>query len=322
MIKLNLPNRNFVVRSLISTLLFSSIYLSLAGCDNRATGTKLADAGIGGSEKIAQYYENLAEDAVDIMELEAFRDGISGGGIFQEADKSRLEKTIEAMRGRAKMARQLEQTYRSLRELSDYDAGGAVKESASALADAIKGLPGLPGSSVIPSAIIGEVGRDIAAWKQSRDIRRGAELLLLTHVKIKELMDKELDAYKSISEERFNKAGTTIETLISKEMVASLPLIKKVPESLGLKLVDEGKPVKDLITQKGLIEVAKVRFYRQYLASASLGDTTLTVLMDLIEAHRSFEKERGRGIGRALASIARAQVYIDQIQQLRNRPTE
>lgn len=313
-----------ILKPFTSALLLTVLLISTltTGCNNREEGKKLADAGITASERIAEYYDSLTQDLVDTMELESFRDGISGGGIFSDTAKKKLEDQITAIQARARLARGLGKTYSSLKDLTEYNAGAEVKESATNLADAIKGLPIIPGSAVIPSAIIGEISSDIADWKQSKDIRRGAELLLLTLVKIKELMEKETSAYKSISEERYNKASATIERLIQKEMVTSLPLLRKVPESLSLRLIDDGKPVKDQITQKGLIEVAKIRFYRQSLASANAADSEVSTLDSLIESHRNFGKERGSGISRVLAAIERAQTYLDEIQKLRQPPAE
>lgn len=302
-------------------LVLTFLLLMTTSCDKREEGKKLAETGISTSEKLAEYYDSLAQDAVDIMEFESYlavvRDTPISGGARDD-----MEKTIIALRARARMARRLGATYGSLKDLTSYDAGGAVKESATNLADAIKGLPGLPGSAVIPSEIIGMVAEDITRWKQSKDIKRGVTLLLLTLDKTKELMTKELGAYESIAEERRNKAGNLIELLIQDEKVTSLSLLQKVPNALNLKLIDADKPVKEPNRKLALIAVAKMQFYRQSIASVSAGSASISTLESLIDSHRNFGKERGSGISRIAAGIERIQVYLDEIKKLREAAQE
>lgn len=316
-------------RKMIATLLIFVISLSFltVACDNREEGKKLADAGITSGEKIAEFYDSLAQDAVDTIEFESYL-SIENGTPINESARNNFEETIIAIRKRGQMARRLASSYRSLKDLASYDAGGAVKESATNLADSLKGLPILPGSSVIPSNIIGMLAEDIMDWKHSGDIRKGSKLLLLTLVKIKELMEKEKEAYESISEERGNKAGRIIESLIKRERVTSLPLLQKVPKSLNLQLIKADEPIKckndnseeDKLCQNfkdSLAEIAKVQFYRLSIASSGAASSALITLDGLIESHNSFGKEKGRGISQALAGIERLQAYLDEIKKLR-----
>lgn len=308
-------------------LLIVSVSALIVGCDNREEGKRLAESGIASGEKIAEFYDSLAQDAVDTIEFESYL-SIETGTPINEKAKADFEETIIAIRKRGQMMQRLASSYRTFKDLASYDAGGAVKESATNLAESIKGLPGLPGSNVIPSNIIGMVAEDITNWKQSGDIKKGAKLLVLTLVKIRELMEKEKEAYESISQERGNKAGRIIESLITNERVTSLPLLQKVPKSLSLQLIKSDEPVKckndnseaDKPCQNfksALAEVAKSQFYRLSIASSGAAGSALTLLDALIESHNSFGKEKGRGISQVLAGIERVQAYLDEIKKIR-----
>jgi len=58
-------NQRFISFFLITVLLWCGI----TSCDNREEGKKLAEAGISASEKLAEYYDSLTEDAVDTAEF-------------------------------------------------------------------------------------------------------------------------------------------------------------------------------------------------------------------------------------------------------------
>jgi hypothetical protein len=135
-------------------------------------------------------------------------------------------------------------------------------------------------------------------------------------------MTKELPVYKSIPEERNNKVESVLKLMIQQKMVNAMPLIRKVPESLGLSLTGNPPATTAERVEQGLIEIVKVRFTRMSFASAAAGDSIVSLLDGLIDSHLGFGKERGSGISNLLAAIERAQVYVNEIQKLREQIEE
>lgn len=311
---LNFPQ--FVKRTLITPLLLLLVLSSFTGCNNTAEGVKLAEAGIATADTLAKYYDSLAEDLVDIWEWEAFNSAVRGTS-FSDVEQQSIQDQIDALNHRASLARRLGSTYAALKELGSYNASEDVKKSADSLAKAIMGLPPLSGSSVDPSGIFGNIASDIVAWKQSRDMKKGGELILRTLTKLTELFDRESDAYKSIAEERGNKIENIIDFSVRHKIVLALPLLQKVPDSLGLKLAGADKPVENEETILGLVAIARVRARRMALMSAGAADNVRQALEQLVRNHKNFRDNYGLSLASVLAGIEKAQSYLDEINKLR-----
>jgi hypothetical protein len=254
MTQIKMKSKTMFKRSFALFLLWAVVISSLIGCDNREEALELAKAGKEASDTMAKYYETLIQDTYDIWDLEAFRvysdveEGTTLSSKQQEEFRKSTDKlrdTTEELNKRLKLAQQLASTYNALQELASYNASGEVKKSVEGLADSINGLGLIPGAEVVPSSIFGMAAEDLTKWKQSKDIRKGSALIVQTIEKLQELFRKEAEAYRSIPEEKSNKIASALEYLITKEKATSLPLVQKVPESLGLKLVEADKPVKD-----------------------------------------------------------------------------
>ncbi len=290
--------------------------LSLNGCGDQKAGEELAKAGIAAGNTLANYYDSLVQDTVDIWEMEAFLDSIRGVS-FDENQQKPLQDQIEALQHRARLARRLVSTYNALKELSSYDASVEVKGAAEKLAQEVQGIPSLPNSSVNPSSIIGSLAGDIAAWQQSKDIKKGSKLILDTLKKLKELYDRETKAYKSIALERGNKVSNVVEHLLTKKLVIGLPLLQKASESLGLPWAADKKPIEDEQTIKALVEVARVRTQRMAFLSSDAADNVAESISLLIYNHQEFQNKKGLTLSEMLAAIQKAQSYIDEISKLR-----
>jgi hypothetical protein len=303
----------------------------LTGCDNRAEGEALAKTGAAAADTLAKYYDSLIQDTIDTWEFEAFNVSIrnsmgaaaAGGAApqhpitFDPALQSKLQEQLDALNARAKLARRLLATYNALKDLSTSDASGAVKSSAEALATEIAGLKVFPAGGVNPSTLFGMAASDIAAWKQSRDIRKGSKILLAIVEGMTKLFDAEKDAYKSITEERGNKALVVAQYLIENKMVLALPLLQKVPDSLGIKLAGADRPVDNAATIAGLVEMISVRMLRMATLSAGAADSMRAGLADLATAHQELQAKRGLSLDGVLAAVARTQDYVDEINKLR-----
>jgi hypothetical protein len=253
---------------------------------------------------------------VDIWEWEAFDSAIRGTS-FSDGEQQLLQDQIDALNRRAGLARRLSSTYSALKDLGSYNASEDVKKSADGLGKAIMGLPPLQGSGVDPTGIFGSIAADLVSWKQSRDMRKGGELILRTLERLTDLFNRESDAYKSIAEERGNKIENVIDFLIRRKIVLALPLLQKVPDALGLKLTGADKPVDNEETVLGLVAIARVRARRVALMSAGAADGVQQALQQLVRNHKNFRDNYGLSLATVLSGIEKAQSYLDEISKLR-----
>ncbi|HEY5523226.1 MAG TPA: hypothetical protein VIK21_08550 [Desulfuromonadaceae bacterium] len=303
------------IRFVFFACLFLALF-SLNGCEDQKTGNELSTAGIAAGTTLGNYYDSLIQDTVDIWEMEAFSSSTREAS-FNEDQQKVLQSQIEALQHRARLARRLISVYNALKQLSSYDASGEVKGAAEKLAQEVQGIPVLHNSNVVPSSIIGSLSSDIAAWQQSKNIKKGSKLILDTLKKLKDLYDREIQAYKSIALERGNKVSNVVEYLLNKKLVLGLPLLQKVSESLGLLWATEKKPIEDEQTIKAIIEVAKVRSQRMAFLSSDAADSIANSLSLLIDNHQEFLKKKGLTLNEMLAAVQKAQSYIDEISMLR-----
>lgn len=317
----SMPLVRFRVQLVFFVCLFL-VLISLNGCGNQKAGEELVKAGIATGNTLANYYDSLVQDTVDIWEMEAFLSSIRNDTdttivTFNESQQKLLQDQIEALQHRARLARRLVSVYNALKELSSYDASGEVKGAAENLAKEVQGIPVLQNSKVVPSSIIGSLAGDIASWQQSKDIKKGAKLILDTLKKLKELYDSETKAYKSIAVERGNKVSNVVINLLEKKLVIGLPLLQKASESLGLPWAADKKPIEDAQTLKAVIEVAKVRIQRMAFLSSDAADNVAMSISLLIDNHQEFQNKKVLTLSEMLAAIQKAQSYIDEISKLR-----
>jgi hypothetical protein len=297
------------------------------GCGNQSEALELAKAGAGTADTMAKYYETLIQDTYDTWDMEAFllsTDVEAGESAppISAAERTILMKRVEELNKRIRLARHLASTYNALQELSAYDASGEVEKSAGNLAESIVSLKPLSSGGVDPSKIVGMVAGDITSWKQTKDIRKGSELILEAIEKLHELFEKESEVYKSIPEEKGQKMVRVLTYLIQKEKVTSLPLLQKVPDSLGLKLIGSDTPVKDDQTKNALIEIVKVRGQRNTQLSAMAADGITQALETLASNHRKLQNKNGLSLTDITAAVERANAYIDAISKLKKENEE
>src|SRR3989442_1139453 len=82
-------------------------------------------AGITASSTLTNYYDSLAQDTVDIWEMEAFFDSIQGIP-FDEKSQKLYQDRINAFNHRAQMASDFGSIYRVLLKSASYDASGQI----------------------------------------------------------------------------------------------------------------------------------------------------------------------------------------------------
>lgn len=326
--------RSRLIRPISIIVLLACLATLFTACDNRAEAIELAQTGAESANKLGDFYDSLAQDLIETQEFEYFISSIRGIPV-SDAQITILSESVTALRARARTARKLAASYNKLKSLAEKDAGKAIGDAAVRVAESVKALPIIPGSNVIPSQLIGMIAQDIAAWKQSQDIKKAVKLQAVVIHLLEDLISKERSAYESIAEERGNKAGILIDYLITNERVTSLPLLQKVPTSLGLKLIGSDAAVTCPVTvpptkpdelndkpnctiKRGLAKIAIAQFDRQAIVSAAATNTMVNIFSGLAEAHAGFGKKSGIPASNIVGWLERAQAYLDEIEKIRN----
>ena len=290
----------------------------LSGCGDRPGATALANAGITASSTLTNYYNSLAQDTVDIWEMEAFYDSLQGIP-FDNNSQKLYQDRINALNHRAQMASDLGSIYGVLLKSASYDASGQVGDAALRLSKQLTSIPVFAGSGVDPSNLVKSVAGGLADWKQSKDLQKGSQLIIETLEAIEKLFQAESRVYKSIAMDRGLSVANVMEYMIQKNMVSTTPLLMKIPQALGLTLSTIPSDEK---TTKAVIQLARVRSYRVALLSASVADTTDHALVVLIQNHKDFQSKSKLSLSTVLAGLQQAQTYLDEIAQLRSEKKE
>ncbi len=295
------------------------VLASQTACRRSSEGKDLAAAGLKTANVMASYYDSLARDVADTWEMEAFNSAMRGIP-FDQSEEQELQKTIDALNRRKLLARRLAATYQALEDLASYDASAEVGAAAGSLGDAMSGMPGLPGGMGNPSGLFSAAAGQLASWKQTRDVRKGAEALVSSLESIHSLFQKELPAYQSISEERRNKAAVITDYLIRNKLVAAWPLLDKVPDALGLKWSSGKSPVEDEKAIDALIALARVRLIRMGMLSSAAGTDISESLQLLLTGQRQFLGNQPVDLAALEASLQRCNSSLDEIAKLRTQP--
>lgn len=294
-------------------LLLVASMLTAPGCGDQAGAAELASAGSTTANALASYYASLAQDTIDSWEMQAFYGSIQGIPFDQNSQKLYQDR-IDALNHRAQMATDLGSLYGALSQLSSYDASGQVTDAAERLSTQLTSIPAISGSGVNPTSLVGSVAGDLAAWKQSKDARKGSRIIVETLEKIEKLFQGESRVYKSIARERGLSVANVIEYMIQNNMVVTSPLLQQVPQSLGLTLTTVPT---DPNTTKAVIQLARVRLERLSLLSAGAADSTDQSLLLLIQNHKDFQNKKELSLNQVMAGLQRVQTYLDEISQLR-----
>jgi hypothetical protein len=304
---------------LITVLCVSTIVFT--GCGKQAEGRELAETGQKAAGTLSAMYQQLAKDANEIWELEAFNAGMHGGTmegaekLFSQNAQKRLSDQINALNSRARMAARLADTYSSLKKLAAFDASAEVKGSAVNLAGSLN-LPDIPGSPVSTSGIAGQLGKEIVNWQQSRKLKDGSRLLLKSVQGITEIYQKEMAVYRSFPNERKNKLASILDDLIKQKLVIPYPLLQQVPDSLGLSWTDPKKlpdSINPLLTAFSL--VGQARLQNQVFESEEAIDAVSSALSNLAKAHADFEANRPVDAATVLGLVEKARGYLDKIME-------
>lgn len=311
---------------LILVILLCSHLTIVSACIKREDGIELAKAGISTANTMSAYYGSLQQDVIDIWEMEAFLDSLARQAVpvseqerllMKEINRERV-KTIDSLNRRILLTHALAEAYNSLLALSSYNAAESVKQSAGNLEKALTGIPDFPGSSVIASGLFSQILSDLASLKQSGEIKKASEVLLVLIDKIHTLLDQETEAYLSIIKNRRAASQLILGKLIEKEQVLALPLIEKVPRSFGLSLVKKGEEaVKDQPLQTALIAVSNAQLERTVLLGDGATQNLKQTVKLLSDNHKRLQAKDRISLDSLLETLNTAQTYLGLIAKAR-----
>ena len=305
-----------------------ALLLSLsAGCGDRSEAEKLAKSGVVTANNLADYYDSLARDTLDIWEMQAFYDALPADSLtaaqskqlqMSAAQESLLQLRISALNRRARLARRLASSYNALLQLASYNASADLEGAAKGLGGELRGdFPSMPGSSLVASSFFGTIIGDLAGLEQSRDSKKITRVLLDAVTKLKGMFEKEEEAYKSIERDRGSLFNDVTRYLIEHKLVIAWPLARKVPDSLGLEWASPSTPVEDPKTIAALIQVAKARTLRLAMLSSAAAGSTDQSLALLLDGHRRILASQPLSPDQILEAVQKAQAYLDDIAKLR-----
>lgn len=280
-------------RRLVTTcLLIVAVLCCASGCGrgNRAAAQRLAQAGALTADELADYYNALARDAYDNWEMSALRYGIDKSHPQEDLDRRReaIQQTLHSLKARADLAHSISLAYKALNELATYDASADMAEAASALGKAIGSIPILPMSGVSPADLFGAAGAQLGAYRQTRDLKQGANALLQIVCALTNLFNKESGTYLEIERLRFDTAAALIDELARTELAIPKPVIAHVTGLVGFTWTDDGKIACRPGVEQSLKEMAKKRaqLLEEFMTSAT--DHTLCALSQLSQSSNTF----------------------------------
>lgn len=320
-----LINRSGLLRAPLATVVvFLILFVS---CDNRTEALELAKEGRSTALAIVKFYDSLIQDTRDTWELEVFllnsniTESEDDELVLSETQKGLLRTRMEEIQKRAKLARTLAATYTALEKFASYDARGEIEGSVTNLASSISGLGVIPlptaeGNKIDPSKIFGMIAGDIAAWKQSKDLREGSVLIEATIRKTQVLFYLEKAAYQYIASERGRKIKRSLTQCIKKKNCSSSPL-KSYLIQMNLNPDDVDKASEDRQTMFGILGIVTTRneeISRKYVSAADGIDQSLN---GLAENHQKFQNKEGLSLGEIKQGIERASEYLKAIEEIR-----
>jgi hypothetical protein len=176
------------------------VLLTLLGCSATTApkaGQDLSTAGVTTANALARFYDKLADDCIDISELDAMvltMDLGSGADVRAEIDQTTndYERYAGALRARAAAARQLASLYTALGNLSSSGITSRTGDAAAELSATVADLPAFKGQiDFDPAPLTKLIAEDLMSLKQAADIRAASGTAGQALLRIADLFDSE-----------------------------------------------------------------------------------------------------------------------------------
>ena len=266
--------------------------LTFIGCvgEQRKQAQDLVKDGSTASDRLAKYYDTLAQQRSDHLALTMFELHRTGSPLQPEL-KAAYKDQQQALAARAEMARKLKNIYDSLGKLIDYDAPAEITGAVNDLKDAIEkvadkklSLPGITG--VDPKTILDKAVKAFAEWYQIRQFRKNAPKAQVILDSIYQLYDAEKEIYLQISKDYNGITYTTVKYLCEHDQLTSNSQFQAFTELYALQVYQV--PPTDPVIKSYVIEQLREKRDQLDQASTKERDGELATLGKLRREHEDF----------------------------------
>lgn len=242
------------------------------------------------SDRLAKYYDTLAQQRADHLSLTIFELKRTGSPLQDDLKKACQEQQ-EALAARAVMARKLKGVYDSLGKLIDYDApsevSGAVNELKEAIektADKKLTIPDVAG--VDPKVILDKAVKIFVGWYQIRQFRKNTPKAQIILDGIYQLFDSENEIYLQISKDYNKITYTTAKYLYEHDQLNGTSFFQQYVEIYGLQVYQA--PTTDPVIKAYVIDMLAEKQKELNTISEKLRDGQLAGLAKLKKTHEDF----------------------------------
>jgi len=296
--------------------LLATVALAATGCGaDLSPGGELVSVGIAGGETISAFYDALIQFTVDTVEVEIFVRGLRNRP--SEDLREGFETQIASLSYRKQFAHRLTTTYTALGELLRVDASKDVQAEVESLVGSLAKIPQLPViGAIVPSNVVGPIAGELAAWRQSRDVRRGVQLVVNVLDRFAKLYEREGPAYTSIAQQRANNIGTLVDLVISEPTVVLPRSMKMMIESLELDFSNLPKDQPSgLSSINAFKQLARVRAEQRALATATAGGSIGRALVLSVDINRTYSAGRRPSLVQVRAAWDQAKLDVDRMKR-------
>jgi hypothetical protein len=295
-----------------------ALALSLSGCTDTTRAPDLAKAGTAAATALAAYYDSLIQASFDSWDMEIFYSAVTGVEFGKEEEKLLLAR-VDALRQRAKMARQLAGAYEALGNLAASKGGGAP-DAAARLGASLQAIPQMPASPLKPDGLFRLVAGRLVAMRQSRDLLAGSGAMAETLESVHKLIDDETQVYQGVGAERDKNIQTLTGYLMRHRMVPITPALRRIPELLNLEWQDTSRLVQDEKVVEAAVALAVTDSRRASLLSESAIGKVNHSLEALAGLHRELGGRGPMNLDDVLRAVRTAESDLDEIEKLRTKP--
>ena len=319
---------------LVLLILICGLLVAAGGC--RRAGNRsavaLANAGITTAHTLGAYYESLAEDREQSVQMEVVFSSLNGVE-FGDEDVRLMRAPIADLRARARMAQRLESTYTALLNLTSYDASREVKGAAEGLGKELGALRPIVGFSV-PTSAVTRLSQEIAEWRKTRELKKGSELLVRVNEGVLELFRAEAAApapaataaelkpgaeppaqpaaraYQGIGREKVITALAVLTRLADKKLLNAMPLPPVVVDTLDVKAYAAARSLDTPEAVNVTLDIARRHAADEVMEINAATAGMRRSLELLVEAHRNFQAKRPLNLDDLTMELRVVQRYL------------
>lgn len=322
------------------------------GCAAQKSGSDLALAGVKSSDQLAGFYDTLADQMSEKIDLQMMDDAIVDDtaaaaaraappppaadaassttdtrAAIDESRRRRDEKdeaSIASFRRRARLARRLSELYTALGNLSANPAKQPVQDAAKSLSTAVRDLATdrlkVSGADLgpDPSDLLSMIAGDLVTLQNSADIRTASAQVAHVLSAVQQLFEKEqqANAYRVVFETRADLAGVIAETFVTRGWTDPPSVLRQFADAKGIPF-NGTVPADDASARNDASVVARRTLLRSGEVAAKAGDAIGSGLAELARQHQAVLQTGKFSVTDVIAFADRTKDYLDEIEKLR-----